>query len=181
MGRRNGGLRPQTRNGGRRPFRQLWLSAGLPYRLMRCSPGAAKALGNAQSIAEDARNAAGGPRSPEAGCCEPLGIERPGNHGLRIQPTPFQPANGAPGFLGASSIEGGPNVERGLRMRAAMPTHKQIESVRTPPPASRVKALPIECSRQIGVGGQARRTQFIEQEPQLLGCRRMVGRGPHMF
>jgi len=72
-----------------------------------------------------------------------LGIERTGNHGLRIQPAPFQPANGAPGFLGASSIEGGSDAERGLRMRAAMPAHQQIESVWTPPPPCRVKALPI--------------------------------------
>ena len=109
---------------------------------MRCSPGAAKAFGNLQSI-EDARNAAGGPRSPEAGCCEPLGIERTGNHGLRVQPAPLQPAHGTSGFLGTSSIEEGSNVERGLRVRAAMPAHQQIESVRTPPPPCRVKALPI--------------------------------------
>jgi hypothetical protein len=116
---------------------------GLAPRLMRGSPGTAKALGNSQSISENARNAAGGPRSPEAGRCEPSGIERPGNHGLRLQPAPFQPANGTPGFLSASSIKGGPNVERGLRMRAAMPAHEQIESVRTPPPACRAKALSI--------------------------------------
>jgi hypothetical protein len=109
---------------------------------MRCSPVTAKAFGNLQSI-EDAGNAAGGPRSPEAGRCEPLGIERTGNHGLRVQPAPFQPTHGTPGFLGTSSIEGGSNVECGLRMRAAMPAHQQIESVRTPPPSCRVKALPI--------------------------------------
>jgi hypothetical protein len=72
-----------------------------------------------------------------------LGIECPGNHGLRIQPPPLQATNGAPGFLGASSIESSPNVERGLRMCAAMPAHQQIESVRTPPSARGVKALPI--------------------------------------
>jgi hypothetical protein len=96
---------------------------GLAYRPMRCSSGATQTLWNSQSISQNARNAAGGPRSPEARCCEPLGIECRGNHGLRIQPPPFQPANGAPGFLGASSIESGPNVERGLGMCAAMPAH----------------------------------------------------------
>jgi hypothetical protein len=110
---------------------------------MRCSPGAAKVLSTVQSVSEDARDAASGPRSPETGCREALGIERPGNHGLGMQPAPFQPANGPPGFLGASPIESGPDVERGLRMRPAMPAHKQIESVRTPSPACRMKALPI--------------------------------------
>src|SRR5262245_26186439 len=117
---------------------------------MRCWPGAAKALGNPQSISEDARNAAGGPRTPEAGRSEPPGIERPGNHGLRLQPAPFQPANGTPGFVSAAGIKGGPNIERGLRMRAAMPAHEQIERVRTPPPACRPKALSIKRRRQIG-------------------------------
>jgi hypothetical protein len=110
-----------------------------------------------------------------------LRIERTGNHGLRIQPAPFQPAHGTPGFLGASSVKGGSNVERGLRMRAAMPAHQQIESVRTPPPACRVKALAIECRRQIGVRGNACRAQFIEQEPQLVGYPRMVRRDPHTY
>jgi len=116
---------------------------GLAYRLMRCPSGAAEALWNSQSISDNARNATGGPRSPEAGCCEPLGIECSGNHGLCIHPAPFQPTNGASGFHGASSIEGSSNVERGPGMCAAMPAHKQIESVRTPPSVCRVKALAI--------------------------------------
>ena len=147
---------------------------------MGCSPGATEALGNLQSISEDARNAAGGPRSPEARCCEPLRIESPGNHGLRLQPTPLQPANGAPCFLSAPGIEGAPDIERGVRMGAAMPAHDQIEGMRMPAPALRAKALSIECSRKIGVGGEARRAQFIEQEPQLLGCWREVGSIRHI-
>jgi hypothetical protein len=117
----------------------------------------------------------GGPSRVWSGPC----VKRPSNHGVRLYSAPLQAADDAPRFLRPASVERCADMERCLRMGAAMPPHQKIKRMRIPASAPRTEALAVKGSGKVGIGGQAASTQLIEQIAQLR--RRRGGRAVRIF
>src|SRR5437868_5768915 len=114
-----------------------------------------------ESSRQHARYRATRPWTTEARRGRAPGVERPSNHGVRLQSAPLQAADNASRFLGSASIERRTGIEGSLWVGAAMPAHEKIKRVGLPAPTRRTQALAIEGHCQIGIGGQAASAQLV--------------------
>jgi hypothetical protein len=78
-----------------------------------------------------------------------------------------QPANDPARFFGTPLIDREADMSRSRRVMAAMTPHKEMEIMRAPATTAWTDALAVQCGGEVGIGGHARRAQFVDQEAKV--------------
>ena len=116
---------------------------------------------------QNPRDVPGGPRPAKSWRRQASCIKRPRQHGLRLQAAPFEPADHPHGFFGTPGVKRGAGVHRRRRMLTPMPAHEKVKLMGIPASMRWTDALPVQDRGQIGIPGDTRRAELIEQEAKL--------------
>src|SRR5262249_1419141 len=81
---------------------------------------------------QNPRDVPGGPRPAKSWRRQASSIERPRQHGLRLQAAPFEPADHPHGFFGTPGVKRGAGVHHRRRMLTPMPPPEKVKLMGIP-------------------------------------------------